>query len=331
MEILSGFHQYDLRKLAAETDTSTEYPLIPFSGMLQKPDGPGRYVTLSVPESLVKSIYKCIKEDDPDIEDGPDDAHISVITTDELEEIGGVDKIDDKDFKTYRYELMSIESCDPEGWDEMDKVWFVQVKSRELEQLRTKYDLTTLPNEDHEFHITVGVRKKKAKAAQLVQEKTMLKGVVEKKAAGIGQAIKLLGRAAKSVGTPAAGRAMRGAGGNVIKAFGGGGPATNNLMRGFMGSPRLQHAFTGGTVGAGLGGIHGAYQGYQEGGIPGILTGGLSGAATGAAAGGAIGALGGNRIGNYAARARKGVGAAFAPVAGTPAAAEAGGQMTMFA
>lgn len=86
-------------------------------------------------------------------------AHISVFTDDELEQLGGPNKIKELG-EQFKYTLGPLQKVTPEGQsDELEKVWFVQVKSPELEELRKSYGLSALPHSTHEFHITVAVRK----------------------------------------------------------------------------------------------------------------------------------------------------------------------------
>ena len=80
-------------------------------------------------------------------------AHVSVALSEEVEDI------DIKEVgKNFSFTLGKLVSLKPEGWDEMKKVWFFEVKSPELEKLRKKYNLPAKIH-GHEFHITVGVEK----------------------------------------------------------------------------------------------------------------------------------------------------------------------------
>jgi len=287
-------------------DTDTEYPFVPFMGKLNKPDGPGRYITLSVPQKFVDSVFDRIKKDDPDIIKGPDKTHISVMTDDDIEEAGGIDEIKPTDFnKDYRYELLSVESTNPEGWEEMDKVWFIQVKSRELEQFREKYDLSALPNDDHEFHITVGVRKKKKNKKAASWRTNMLDNLVsvthiipglDKKAAGGATSLNLLKQVLTGLGQPGGAKAFGDLGSKAIRYSGGGGAGTRGLVDAWKASPRLRRAGAGSLVGGGLGGAYGTAEGYSEGGIPGAMWGGFSRGMAGAGLGGIAGGLGGSSI-----------------------------------
>lgn len=123
------------------------------------------WILLSVPNSLVRGVFDTLAE--PGIElppSGPNgdrlDAHISVIRDSELSNIGGPDKITERGH-TYHYTLGPLRTVTPAGWDEMSKVWMLEVNSPELEKLRKGYGLSALPNNNKfKFHITCAVRRK---------------------------------------------------------------------------------------------------------------------------------------------------------------------------
>jgi len=123
---------------------------------------------LHVPNSLVRGAFDALQE--PGVELPPSGAngqlraHISVIRPEEIEQLGGVDKITERG-QVFRYTLGRVKEVVPEGWDGMGKVWLIEVKSPELQNLRKSYGLTALPkNNRYEFHITIAVRRKKVLA-----------------------------------------------------------------------------------------------------------------------------------------------------------------------
>lgn len=122
---------------------------------------PKGWVMLRVPNALVRGAFDALDEQGAQLalHNGKLNAHISVIHPSEVEQIGGVAKITERGHH-FRYTLGPIKEVEPAGWPEMSKVWFIEVKSPELENLRKSYGLTNLPKDDHEFHITVAVRKK---------------------------------------------------------------------------------------------------------------------------------------------------------------------------
>lgn len=125
------------------------------------------WILLSVPNDLVRGVFSAM--DEPGIELPPQDsyadkmklnAHISVMRPEELEEIGGAEKVSERG-KTFKYTLGRLVSTNPSGWAHMSKVWFLNVHSPELQELRKSYGMTPRPNENKfDFHITVAVRRK---------------------------------------------------------------------------------------------------------------------------------------------------------------------------
>jgi len=85
-------------------------------------------------------------------------AHISVLNSEESDTIEDFDEIG-SDIPFYMGDVYSTE---PEGWDEMERVWFIQVDSEELENIRQKYGFSKKLN-GHEFHITFAIRRKSGK------------------------------------------------------------------------------------------------------------------------------------------------------------------------
>jgi hypothetical protein len=57
----------------------------------------------------------------------------------------------------FAFEVEGLYSVRPDTWPEVEEVWFLKVHSPELEALRKKYFLTSLPN-GHSFHIVVAVK-----------------------------------------------------------------------------------------------------------------------------------------------------------------------------
>lgn len=122
------------------------------------------WILLAVPNSIVRGAFDAL--DEPGVElppSGPNgtlNAHISVIRPEELEQIGGGEKITERGH-SFRYNLGPIKTVVPAGWAEMSKVWFIEAHSPELQKLRKSYGLSGLPKEGKfKFHITVAVRRK---------------------------------------------------------------------------------------------------------------------------------------------------------------------------
>lgn len=120
------------------------------------------WVLLEVPNAVVRGLFDALQE--PGIElplhsDQRLNAHISVIRPEELATIGNPKLSELGQF--FSYTLGPLKTCVPAGWEDVARVWFVEVQSPELKQLRRSYGLTSLPNNDKfQFHITVARRKK---------------------------------------------------------------------------------------------------------------------------------------------------------------------------
>jgi len=124
----------------------------------QTPDG---FVYLDLPEDIVDGLFAIIDKDG--ISKPPYNqkkynsvgTHVSVIYGDEVED----NDLDIKEVgKEFNFSLGEFKSTNPEGWDGVKKVYFVQIYSEELEKLRAKYDLSKKLN-GHEFHITIAIEK----------------------------------------------------------------------------------------------------------------------------------------------------------------------------
>jgi len=133
---------------------------VKFKGKLQQEDD--GYVYIDVKNDIVDGLFKLLKKEDgakkpPYFGKGNIGAHVSVISSEEGEELHdtSVKEIGmDIDFS-----FKGAYSTNPEGWDEMEKVWFVQIDAPELSKIRKRYGLpATYNGQGHEFHITFGVK-----------------------------------------------------------------------------------------------------------------------------------------------------------------------------
>lgn len=136
------------------------------------------WLLMSVPNAMARGAFDAL--DEPGIElptrdtDDPDavfNAHVSVMSKDEVEQIGA-DNIHERGH-TFRYSLGPVKTVEPKTWNGVSKVWYITVNSPELRQLRKSYGLSAQPKGDWDFHITIGIRKigvlhanEKSKAAE---------------------------------------------------------------------------------------------------------------------------------------------------------------------
>ena len=117
--------------------------------------GSGYWGKLNIPTALIQGLYAAINE--PGIELSPGNAHVTVLTSDEVEKIGKQNITENG--KYFAFKLQGVKHVRPSGWHEMSRVWFVEVSSPELKKLRASYGLTYLPH-GHNFHVTIAVRRK---------------------------------------------------------------------------------------------------------------------------------------------------------------------------
>lgn len=128
------------------------------------------WLLLSVPNALVRGVFDAMNTPGaelplagtmnvPDVKPDLLNAHISVMTAEEVDQIGK-DKINERGH-TFHYALGPVKEIAPKNIDGISRVWAIHVASPELAALRKSYGLSALPNGDHQFHITVAVRRAK--------------------------------------------------------------------------------------------------------------------------------------------------------------------------
>lgn len=133
---------------------------------------------LAVPNAIVRGCFDAL--DEPGVELPVDDngkltAHISVFSKADIEKIGGPDKLTERG-GSFRYTLGRVKTVVPHGWSGVSRVWFIEVKSPELQQLRRSYGLSSKPHDgEFEFHCTIGIRK-----ANVLNENEVSKAAAEK-------------------------------------------------------------------------------------------------------------------------------------------------------
>ena len=133
---------------------------VPMTGVLEAQKEEGDYLVLKVSQEFLDIVYEAIKL--PGMEKSSYPAHISVMTDEELNQVGKIKEVG----QTFQFVVDCIVSCDPEGWDEMSEVHFIKCRSQDLENLREKYGLSRLMYNSHDFHITVAeVRARKVALA----------------------------------------------------------------------------------------------------------------------------------------------------------------------
>jgi hypothetical protein len=153
------------------------------------------WLLLSVPNALGQGAFDALDEAGVELPTsdttGRYNAHITVMRPEEIAQIGGPEKITERGH-SYRYSLGAVHEVEPKKWDGVSKVWYIEVDSQDLRELRRSYGLTPLPNENkHQFHITFGVRKTRvlqsngvSKAASFAEKNEMARIEAQKSPMG---------------------------------------------------------------------------------------------------------------------------------------------------
>ena len=150
------------------------------------------WLLLSVPNAFVRGLFDALVAPGaelpttdlmnvPNVDAGVLNAHISVMTADEVAAIGA-DKINERG-QAFNYGLGPVEEIPVHNIDGVSKVWAVQIKSPALSALRKSYGLSPYIHNDHQFHITVAARRKKVLANNDISKFDSATGRGELKAA----------------------------------------------------------------------------------------------------------------------------------------------------
>lgn len=126
------------------------------------------WLLLSVPNALVRGVYDALTAPGtelplagtlnvPNVKPDVLNAHISVMTAEEVDRIGA-DKISERGHM-FRYALGPLKEIPVHNVEGVGKIWVIQVAAPELAALRKSYGLAPYPK-NHPFHITVAVRRK---------------------------------------------------------------------------------------------------------------------------------------------------------------------------
>jgi len=128
------------------------------------------WLLLSVPNALARGVFDALTAPGaelptagalnvPNVKEDLFNAHISVMTADEVASIGA-DKITERGH-VFHYGLGPLVELAPKNIDGISKIWAVQVVSPALSAIRKSYGLPPLLHGSHQFHITVAVRRTK--------------------------------------------------------------------------------------------------------------------------------------------------------------------------
>ena len=131
-------------------------------GTLKKSGG---FVYLDLDDEYVHQLFKFIERDgfeEPPYfgEDGLVGAHITVMSSYETKEYG-ISEIRECGEEKY-FVPKKCQVVNPSGWNRIEEVYLIVVDAPELNVIREKYGL---PKQEHDFHITIGVKPKIAQSA----------------------------------------------------------------------------------------------------------------------------------------------------------------------
>lgn len=163
-----------LGKFAAATDEQNRHR-VKFLGTLVLDDSKkGReWGYLKVHKGLPEAAYAALRDQGIDCEPKFDNPHISVLRSHEIaalkQKYGNKWRKAAGEGRVFPFSLQNaMVDLTPEGWTDMDRVWFLEAKSPELRAYRKSLGLDELPRGDasgdeFQFHITVAVKPKAKK------------------------------------------------------------------------------------------------------------------------------------------------------------------------
>jgi len=116
------------------------------------------YLMVQVPNRLAVGAFYALPEVGlvlPSFEGKPFNAHITVMRPDELVQVGGADKINERG-KDFAYSIVGGGSEASRAGGPYSRYWYLSIQSAELAELRRSYGLPSSP--ERAFHITIAAR-----------------------------------------------------------------------------------------------------------------------------------------------------------------------------
>lgn len=125
------------------------------------------WLMLQVPNSLGRGAFDALHEPGAELpvsdSYGAYNAHVSVVRPEEFEEAGlDPEKVTERGHDV-SYTTGEVRTVVPDGWDGVSRVWFIIIRSPELEAIRKSYGLPALPQkngESFQFHCTFAIRRR---------------------------------------------------------------------------------------------------------------------------------------------------------------------------
>lgn len=155
-------------------ESDRRYSKLWYTGKVKAQDGQKPWAFVSVHSGLCSAAFDSLRSEGVECTPKYDNPHITFIRRDEVVELKK--KFGDKwrgavkEGQPVRFSLVRMVHLIPKGWDDVDRVWFLEVESPDLRSIRKGLGLTELPKSDDgkqdiRFHITFAIRKSMAKAA----------------------------------------------------------------------------------------------------------------------------------------------------------------------
>lgn len=145
-----------------------------FSGTIRAELGHDQkpWVYVEVHKGLVDSALDSLKSQGVECERSPDHPHITLLRSKDASELYSTYgptqwKGAAKDGKPVKFALSRIVNLIPAGWDDVDRVWFLEVESPDLQAYRRELGLPGLPKgdktgHDMRFHISFAIHRPSA-------------------------------------------------------------------------------------------------------------------------------------------------------------------------
>lgn len=118
------------------------------------------FTYLDIPDEYVRSLFKHYENDQAKLPPyfGPKraGAHVSVISSNEMKMKPGL-KIEELG-KTFDFRIANVCSLKPQGWNGVNKVYFLTLSCFQAESMRSRYGFSPKISEDHDFHLTFAIQ-----------------------------------------------------------------------------------------------------------------------------------------------------------------------------
>ncbi len=135
---------------------------LPYQGTLRNSNG---FIYVDLDDEYVHELIAYIEEDGFEKPPyfgnaGLVGAHITVMYPSETKKYG-IEEMEE-DGEVIFFTPKTCQVAHPPSWKGIEEVYFIVVDAPQLDEIRAKYGLS---KQDHDFHITIGVKRKVSRAA----------------------------------------------------------------------------------------------------------------------------------------------------------------------